>query len=114
MSTSSFRSSNLARNVLNSPMMDYETPGNPALKEEIECFNHKYYERSMRIIDLLITGKENLINSQNLLTKINLRKVFFEEPMEGDSTLKDALIYGSQQDIEWSKQTQKRKFIDIK
>ena len=44
-------------------MADKETPGNPAMKEDVENFNHKYYERSMKIIDLLILRKEDMITS---------------------------------------------------
>lgn len=44
-------------------MIDNETPGGPNTKEEIEDFNHKYYMRSMKIIDLILLGKENLITA---------------------------------------------------
>lgn len=70
------------------------------MKEEIEDFNHKYYMRSMKIIDLILLGKENLISAQNLLTEIDIKNVFFEEPIDEDFLNKSRFTMGSQREIE--------------
>ena len=57
--------------------MDGNTPGMPIAKEDQDSFNHKYYVRTMKIIDLKIQGKDKLVSSENLLTEINLRNVFY-------------------------------------
>jgi hypothetical protein len=44
--------------------MAKETPGGDAseeAKEDIEAFKHEYYELSIKIIDLMLLGKEELI-----------------------------------------------------
>eukprot|EP00347_Sterkiella_histriomuscorum_P018092 403346820 len=95
-------------------MLEQETPGNPNMKEEIDDFNHKYFVRSMKIIDLILLGKENLISAQNLLTEIDIKNVFFEEPIDEEFLNKSRFSNGSQREIEVVKMQQRRKFIELK
>jgi hypothetical protein len=55
------------------------TPGGPEDEDE-ECLNHEYYEISMKILILLLTGKEKQI--KGLIKEIKLDDVFFEEPID--------------------------------
>ena len=44
--------------------MARETPGVEAVeeaKEDVEAFKHEYYELSIKLIDLLLLGKEDLM-----------------------------------------------------
>ncbi len=44
--------------------MARETPGGEATeeaKEDIEAFKHEYYELSIKLIDLMLLGKEELM-----------------------------------------------------
>lgn len=44
--------------------MARETPGGEAVeeaKEDVEAFKHEYYELSIKLIDLMLLGKEDLM-----------------------------------------------------
>ncbi len=41
--------------------MSRETPGGEESKEDLEAFKHEYYELSIKLIDLLLLGKEEMM-----------------------------------------------------
>lgn len=41
--------------------MSRETPGGEESKEDLEAFKHEYYELSIKLIDLMLLGKEELM-----------------------------------------------------
>ena len=68
--------------------MAKETPGGEAseeAKEDIEAFKHEYYELSIKIIDLMLLGKEELIEQH--IKQVQLQQVYYEEPLDNDNTL---------------------------
>jgi len=48
----------------------------------------------------LIVGKENLISSQNLLTEIELKNVFLEEPIDNDQERRETQYLGTVKDLD--------------
>lgn len=68
--------------------MARETPGGEATeeaKEDIEAFKHEYYELSIKIIDLMLLGKEELMGQH--MKEVKLQQVYYEEPLDNDNTL---------------------------
>ncbi len=41
--------------------MSRDTPGAEESKEDLEAFKHEYYELSIKLIDLLLLGKEEMM-----------------------------------------------------
>ena len=68
--------------------MARETPGGEATeeaKEDIEAFKHEYYELSIKLIDLMLLGKEELMGQY--MKEVKLQQVYYEEPLDNDNTL---------------------------
>ena len=68
--------------------MARETPGGEAVeeaKEDVEAFKHEYYELSIKLIDLMLLGKEDLMGQH--IKEVRLEQVFYEEPLDNDNTL---------------------------
>ena len=65
-----------------------ETPGGETAeeaKEDIEAFKHEYYELSIKLIDLMLLGKDDLMGQH--MKQVTLQQVYYEEPLDNDNTL---------------------------
>ena len=58
-----------------------ETPGGEDMIEEVNL-DHEYYKFSMKIIELILFGKEKAIPQMGLDIQVILNEVYYEEPLE--------------------------------
>ena len=57
-----------------------DTPGYSP-KDDLDLLDHPYYKYSMKIIELLLKGRDGQILVQQLDTPVYLNKVFYEESL---------------------------------
>lgn len=58
----------------------------------------------MQMVDLLLTGKANVLEELNLKMKVVLEDVFYEEPIEGSLLMRDAFSKGESKNLDFLKQ----------